>query len=390
MKPTVLFLDQQSWKGGGQAVLVEVLDAVRAFIRPVVALPGEGPFRRDLEGRGIETLILPFGDYAPGAKSAAGAARLAVRSAACAFLLAREIRMRRAAAVYVNGPRCLLSGAAAAAWMRRPCVLHLHSILRAGPETGLVRLLARAISGVIACSNAAAGPIRGIPGLSPKTRVVYNPVREPRGAPQSALRPDGRWTAGIVGRITPEKRQDLVLKAVVRLDESERSRIRLLFVGAPDPESREDRAYAAELRNYARRSHIESLVVWAGRQEDTAAYYRAMDLLVHPSAREALGLVLLEALRHGIPVIACRTGGVPEVVRDGHNGLLLPPGDENALADGLRRFLREPALRSRLADGARAGPGPCFAPERFRSDIRNAMGTLIPNAMPEARRAAPR
>jgi glycosyltransferase involved in cell wall biosynthesis len=85
---------------------------------------------------------------------------------------------------------------------------------------------------------------------------------------------------------------------------------------------------------------------------DVAAWMRAADVVVVPSRREPLGLAAVEALACGTPVIASNTGGLPEVVRDGENGLLIPPDDPAALAAALGR-LADPVLRARL--GA-AGP----------------------------------
>ncbi len=82
--------------------------------------------------------------------------------------------------------------------------------------------------------------------------------------------------------------------------------------------------------------------------------FRSADLFVLPSHREGLGLVCLEALACGVPVVAVRTGGIPEIIADGVNGVLVEPGDRVALADALERLLGDATLRSRLAAAARA------------------------------------
>jgi 2-deoxystreptamine N-acetyl-D-glucosaminyltransferase/2-deoxystreptamine glucosyltransferase len=80
----------------------------------------------------------------------------------------------------------------------------------------------------------------------------------------------------------------------------------------------------------------------------------ALDVLVLPSAYEEMGSVLVEAMAAGLPVVASAVGGIPEVVQDGVTGLLVPPGDADALAAALDRLVADPALRARLAAGARA------------------------------------
>ena len=82
--------------------------------------------------------------------------------------------------------------------------------------------------------------------------------------------------------------------------------------------------------------------------------FLACDLFVLPSLWEGFGIALVEAMALGVPVLACRAGGVPEIVTDGQTGLLVPPGDVDALAAGLWRLLSDDALRGSLA--AKAAP----------------------------------
>lgn len=81
--------------------------------------------------------------------------------------------------------------------------------------------------------------------------------------------------------------------------------------------------------------------------------YRACDIFVAPSRYESFGLIYVEAMAWGKPVIGCRTGGVPEVVRDGATGLLAVAGDVSDLAEKLLTLARDPALRARLGAAAR-------------------------------------
>jgi 2-deoxystreptamine N-acetyl-D-glucosaminyltransferase/2-deoxystreptamine glucosyltransferase len=93
----------------------------------------------------------------------------------------------------------------------------------------------------------------------------------------------------------------------------------------------------------------------AGFVEHSAvpAVLASLDVLVLPSAYEEMGSVLVEAMASGLPVVASAVGGIPEVVRDGETGLLVPPGDVGALAGVLDRLAADPELRARLAEGAR-------------------------------------
>jgi glycosyltransferase involved in cell wall biosynthesis len=92
-------------------------------------------------------------------------------------------------------------------------------------------------------------------------------------------------------------------------------------------------------------------VVWAGFKPNIGNYLPALDVFAFPSRNEGLGSVLLDAMRAGVPVVASRTGGIPDIVHHRETGLLFPPGDADALAQRLIE-LRAPTLRNTLAEQA--------------------------------------
>ncbi|MGV2481583.1 UNVERIFIED_CONTAM: glycosyltransferase, partial [Salmonella enterica subsp. enterica serovar Weltevreden] len=83
----------------------------------------------------------------------------------------------------------------------------------------------------------------------------------------------------------------------------------------------------------------------AGFRKDLPRWLGCLDLLVHPALMEGLGVSLLQASAAGVPIIASRAGGMPEAVRDGVNGLLVPPGDVAPLRLALQEMLADPAER---------------------------------------------
>ena len=95
------------------------------------------------------------------------------------------------------------------------------------------------------------------------------------------------------------------------------------------------------------------------------ALYAEATILVAPSLYESFGLIYLEAMRHGTPVIGCRAGGVPEVVHDGETGLLVPPDDPPALLAAITRLLDDPALRARLGAAGRRSVETEFSAQRM-------------------------
>jgi glycosyltransferase involved in cell wall biosynthesis len=115
------------------------------------------------------------------------------------------------------------------------------------------------------------------------------------------------------------------------------------------------------LESQARRLGMLPFVIFAGMHEDIAAHLRLCDVAVVSSTDDGLSLAAMEALSAGVPLVATRVGGLSSIVRDGENGLLVPPGDADALASAVIRMLRNPELRGELAArmGA-AGRGGAF------------------------------
>jgi len=143
------------------------------------------------------------------------------------------------------------------------------------------------------------------------------------------------------GRITRQKALDVTLDALARVDG-----VSLVIAGdGPD---------LPEVRQAASERGLDGRVRFLGAlgRDDVLALFRAVDASVLSSSWENFPHTVVEALAVGTPVIATAVGGVPELVRDGENGLLVPAGDVEALAEAIRRVVTEPGLRERMAAGA--------------------------------------
>jgi glycosyltransferase involved in cell wall biosynthesis len=110
----------------------------------------------------------------------------------------------------------------------------------------------------------------------------------------------------------------------------------------------------AAIADEARALGIGDRVVQAGFRTDLERLLGALDLVVHPATAEGLGVGLLEAAAAGRPVVASAVGGIPEIVRDGETGLLVPPRDSDAIARAVLRVLGDDTLAQRLGEAARA------------------------------------
>ncbi|MBU0492657.1 MAG: glycosyltransferase family 4 protein [Chloroflexi bacterium] len=151
-----------------------------------------------------------------------------------------------------------------------------------------------------------------------------------------------------VGRLDPVKQLDVLLRAWARVlgdaDAPGQSPVLVLVGDGPEREA---------LVRLAGELGIVGSVRLIGAVEQVAGWYHGADLFVLPSQVEGLSNALLEAMSCGLPVVATAVGGTPEVVEDGVNGLLVPPGDVAALSVALGRLMGDPALARQLGHAAR-------------------------------------
>ena len=163
-----------------------------------------------------------------------------------------------------------------------------------------------------------------------------------------------------VGRLASNKGLVELLRAFAELARDDPA-AHLVLVG-------EDGGMRATLEARARGLGLESRVRFLGHVADEgvlASAYRDARFTVLPSEYEAFGLVLLESLAQGTPVVASRVGGIPEVIEDDRTGLLVPPGDVPALAAALRRLWGDPALARRLGRHGRTEVVPRYSWDRL-------------------------
>jgi glycosyltransferase involved in cell wall biosynthesis len=210
-------------------------------------------------------------------------------------------------------------------------------------------------------------------GLDPaRMSVLPNPAPELPPLPSPAtvrgeLGLDGPLL-GFAGRLTAQKALDVALAAVAEVP-----RVSLVVLGdGPERASLERRAADLGLDGRVR-------FLGSGGRSDVLRLFRGCDAALLSSAWENFPHTVVEALAVGTPVLAAAVGGVPEVVRDGENGLLAPPGDAGALAAVITRFFAEPGLRERLAAGAAPSVAP-LAEGRLLAEVEAELGRAVGTA----------
>ena len=240
---------------------------------------------------------------------------------------------------------------------RRPLVVLVHMPVGAAPglhdSASREAAVLRAAASVVVTSAWSRQWLLDNYGLDPAKVHVARPGVDPATAAPGPG--NGAGDGGdllCVGAVTPGKGQDVLVSALAGLVAR---RWRCVCVGsltrAPE--------FVSRLREQIRGAGLAERVVLAGTRtgRDLAASYAAAQVLVLPTRGETYGMVVTEALAHGLPVLASAIGGVPEAMgttpEGARPGLLTPPGDPQALAEAISSWLDDAALRARLREAAR-------------------------------------
>ncbi len=324
--------------GGLQSVVLALASRLERdrYSVSVCALREGGPLEGQLQNLGVPVFRLQSTRSGPDYLSFAKLSRIAA-----------EIRPH---VIHTHNTHPFIDGAAAKIWNRIPVLVHTdHG--RHFPDRKRYMIaewvLSHVAARVVAVCEAGRLDLMRYERLpSSRLSVIVNgvdpvPFRRPVDLP--ALRAclgigeRRQPIVGWCGRLSPEKGLTYLVQAATLLRRDFPDFLTVL-VG--------DGALYDALQEEARSRGVESHFLFAGARSDVHDVIRVFDVFALPSLREGLPLVLLEAMAASIPIVATSVGGVPEIVRDGITGLLVPPGDPVALADALRRVMSQTELRS--------------------------------------------
>jgi glycosyltransferase involved in cell wall biosynthesis len=268
--------------------------------------------------------------------------------------LARLVRTQSYRLLHTHTPRTALVGRLVALMTGVPMVHHVHSPTERDTEHGwrnrrndfVERACLRGASRLITVSASLERQLRQRGIAAERIRCI------PNGVPRSERLRRGyqageELTVGTVALFRPRKGIEILLESLAQL-RAGGARVRLRAVGpfeSPD--------YEQSVRALCERLALAQSVTWTGFCSDIGAEFRQMHVFALPSLYgEGMPMVVLEAMAAGLPVVASRVEGIPEVVRHGEDGLLVAPGDAAELAAALRRFIDGAVATGSLGDSA--------------------------------------
>ena len=356
-------------RGGAEEALLHLVAERKAagFVRLVVVFLEPGDLQDRVEELGGETIRLDSGRL-----------RDAGRLIGTLAALRRAVGKLRPDVILSWMPKAHVYGGLVASLHGVPAVYFQMGLADHGNVDRLSLLIPA--RGVLACSEFAAKvqaactrvPVVGVPLAADLER--FDPgkfgnratLRERLGLP--AHRP----VIGIVGRLQRWKGMHVFAEALGAVLASHPEVLGVLVGGIHDLEPDYEPWLRSQIAEFGLGDHLRMV----GKQTNVPDWMMAMDIVIHASDREPFGIVVLEAMALGKPVIASIPGGPEEIVTDGEDGILVTSGDAGALAAAMRRFLDDPALAESCGRKAQVRARD-FSPRHFAERVGQVVSRMI-------------
>jgi len=345
-KINILHIYQNSKIGGVQQQLLSLLKAYsRERFNPIFCCLGpKEEIGKEIEGTGIE--FIPLNKL-----------RYNRFSSGIVLELHRLMKKKQIHVVRTHRYRSNLYGRLAAFFAGVPVIIaSVHDNYRTDkrPKRRIMnRILSKITDKIVAVSEDVKEDIIRYDSIDPsKIEVIPNGIDVERFNPEKnttdirkefSLEEDD-IVIGFVGRIVPAKGLEYLLNALPYLNEEFKS-IKLLIVG--------EGSLVEELKERAKKNNIFDNILFIGRRRDIPEILASINIFVMPSIAEGLPNALLEAMAMGKPIVTTEVGGIPEIVKNGFNGLLVPPRDTLSLSKAIKELIGNDRLAAKLGQAAR-------------------------------------
>lgn len=378
MRRNILFVSHSAELYGAERMLLQIIEKIdKTKFNPYLILPAQGPFEREAKRLNIPTGLIPFKWWVTEKSKVWKQPFSWIWNIRSVLGIVKTIHQRRISLVFSNSS-VVSCGALAARWVKIPHIWSIHEILR-GKESlvsfmlgnrTLVRWISRLSTRIIVNSSAT----RRAFDQDRKVRLIYSGLdTEHQGFPSNReLRKtldldEQDVVLGVVGKIYRGKGQKEVILALDKMHR-DHPRLRLLIVGEI-----KDRAYYRELSKIVNERNLGEHVRFTGYREDVLNLLRLMDMLIVASGLDSFGLVALEAMAVGTPVLAVAKGGLPEIITHGRNGFLLKSSEPEKIAEGVEDILQNPSEMAEIREQGQLTVKEKFTPER---QIRKIEGVI--------------
>ncbi|GGY15627.1 glycosyltransferase family 4 protein [Paludibacterium paludis] len=360
----ILFVHQSADLYGSDKVLLDLVTRLADHgIEPVVLIPCEGPLLAALRDARIEAHVCPVLKLSRASLRPLGFLKFLSEIPGVIGAIDRIVAGRKIDIVHSN-TLAVLGGALWALRRRIQHVWHLHETIHSPAAAArLFPWLVRLFADRVACNSHSTREwlLQHQPCLASRSCVIWNGVAAPSPQMDAASHVPGGavTTIGLVGRINRMKGQTVLIEAAERLAAQGVDGFRVVFVGSPPPGQEH---FLDALRARIDQSPISDRLTLQGFSSDIWRIWKTIDIACVPSIEpESFGLVAVEAMATGLPVVASAHGGILEIVRDGETGWLCEPGSVPELSARLNDLLASPARRAEFGAAGERVYRDCFS-----------------------------
>ena len=366
----VCLVSHTSDEGGAERLLLQMIDGLRTRgVDVSVLLPGDGPLKAELEVRRVPFACFPYRWWAGCSLSL----RQRLTVVARLHVLPRVVSQlkRWNVDVILTNTSVVPVGALAAYLLRRPHVWYIHEFGREDQDLTFAlgfrctcKVIAALSKLVVVNSKAVEQHYSRFIPLA-KIRLIYAGVESATASYIQCKSPTDRKLPRLVlvGSYIPGKGQLVAIRALKQLVDQQ-VKAELVLVG-PSP----DADYFARLKRAVADCSLGEFVSFVGYQSDPAPIVAAADVVLMCSRSEAFGLVTVEGMKLGKPVIGARAGATPEIIRDGFNGVLFTVDDPSDLAAKIRYLLENPDLARQMGENGHLWAEQKFSVDRYVNEV---------------------
>jgi glycosyltransferase involved in cell wall biosynthesis len=393
-KLRILYVDHTAKLGGGEIALRNLLCTLGSTsIKPVFLSFEEGPLVDQLRDT-VDVHVLALKDtVASASKESLGLASMlrvgeVIAVAQHIWRVSQLIRSLDVDLIHTNSLKADIIGGIAGRLAGRPVIWHVRDRIADDYLPRRVVRIFRALSKIIpsfiiAVSQATLNTLYAVDSKTSLHRsraaVVYDGLSQAALSTGITYMETGQSIGkmrriGLVGRICSWKGQHIFLQAAATVHKSFPD-VRFDVIGAP---LFGEEKYEEELRQLSSELSLDQVVTFSGFVIDVPRSVAELEIVVHASTiGEPFGLVIIEAMAQGKPVVATRGGGVPEIVIDGETGLLVPMNDAQAMAEAIVSLLRDPPLAKQMGKRGRSRVETTFTIEQTADKIESIYHQLL-------------
>lgn len=371
--PIVFYVNPAGERGGGEVVLLNLLRHFPQNWRKEVVLLSCGSLAAELRALGVRTHVIPAGRF-----------RQPWHLIRAIWHIARLSHQGKATLIDSAGAKGHIYGGLAAIIAGVPAVWRIQDI--SSSSNSWLRLSAMVpAAGLVAASRVTLDAYKRLHRLPKMVEIVYPGVDIDTLLPtpskislREELRiPSDRLLITVVGRLQEGKGQHIFLEAAVTVLE-QRYDVHFLIVGAALFGIETE--YPTQLYKLVEGKRLSEHISFTGQRHDVGRIMAAIDVLVQPSlVQEAFGYAAVEGMFLGKAVIASAAGGPLEIISDGIDGVLVPPGDVSALSHAILALLDDPARRERLGQAAMLTVRDRFTADRMAAEFIHFYERVLSN-----------